>query len=373
MSLVATLQNFQKKNSLKSATIRMNDAPGQFPRKRPRDEGLHTTFTVKALPQSLKQSRSTDDDHSIVVLCAFRTLLAPVQQVGMGMNGQVPCEAQFIAIKPDRPSEIIVNAGFIFIPPIGSYSQKKNALDSLAARVRGAHGIDPRTSFNQRELWKKAALSRSDVDTHVCTSVNEVALVMDRVISAVDCRKESQDATTVFLTSSQLLKEAQQSFLWMQSQSRMKLSKIQIKELRDCFPSIDDSVMALVKAESAVHERSQRCVVHPPESLSEFGLPFTCCRFEAFKLLKAVQILCDAIAEVSSEGRPEGEADAGAADNSDGDDSDDAWWEAELQRMEKGIGNDTVTDAVKAPQMVSAQGADDLEENDNEEEEEKVE
>eukprot|EP00331_Platyophrya_macrostoma_P001622 CAMPEP_0176408432 /NCGR_PEP_ID=MMETSP0127-20121128/1950_1 /TAXON_ID=938130 /ORGANISM="Platyophrya macrostoma, Strain WH" /LENGTH=212 /DNA_ID=CAMNT_0017787721 /DNA_START=324 /DNA_END=962 /DNA_ORIENTATION=+ len=212
------------------------------------------------------------------------------------------------------------------------------------------------------------------MNTLICTSVDDVARVMDRVISAVDSAKECQDATTVFLTSSLLLKDAQLSFLWMQTQSRMKLSKIEVKDLSECFPSIDESVMELVRAEVAQDEGSCRCVVHPPESLNAFGIPFVCCKLESFKLLKAVQILCETLDAVGDEGETLAESmPAEENDGGSGSDNDESWWQAEMERMaekqcdsaKKVVGGDPESTAAP-PAMRSACDVDDLEEIDDE-------
>lgn len=241
-----------------------------------------------------QETNLSDSDYTTIVLCSMQTLLSPVQQVATGREGQVPCEGYFVVVKTSEPSRPIYEKGFIFFPPQESFRRTKPAVKNLSDRIAQSHGIDPRESATAGQRWRQQLQSSNDVSMVVCTSVDDVAGLMDAVVTAADSVRDSKMSTTVFVTDSGSRGAVELSLFWMQTQRRMKLSSVAVKTPEMIFGEdwCDESIIGACPPRVGENEMD-RCVAHPRSSLNRFGQPFFCSRDECRVLHRKLRLYAD--------------------------------------------------------------------------------
>lgn len=248
-------------------------------------------YKKKAKRLRLEQSDESEEDNTFVVLCALQTLLAPVRQVKMGLEGQVPCEGYFVVVDVTNPTIPVYEHGFIFFPPNGTFRKTKEAVANLINRCSRVHGIDVLSDVRRtKQRLQESAIAANDFSITICTSIDEMAAVVDKVVTAVSKLKSTQDSTTLFLTEANGHTAAELSLQWMRAQSKMKMSKVAVKELHRTFPDMErvDGLLTTLS-----HSSESRCCGHPLTYLNEFGKPFYCCKEAVVHLHKRLVALSD--------------------------------------------------------------------------------
>lgn len=301
---------------------------------------IRARFKIKAQRKIVKlvqETKLSESDYSTLVLCSMQTLLSPVQQVATGREGQVPCEGYFIVVKTTEPNVPIYEKGFIFFPPSGTYRSTKQAVNNLKDRIAQSHCIDPSLHLHAGQQWSRALTMANDVSMKICKSVDDLAGVMDAVMTAADSLRESKVSTSVFVTESGSRGSVELALQWMKNQSRMKLSSVCVQTPEMIFGEDWCSEDIIGKDAPRVGgSEFDRCVAHPQTSLNRFGQLFFCARDECRVLHKKLRRYAEYVAaSTGDEDVVERVADA-AGGGDGGEDSDDIPdFLKDLERMEQ--------------------------------------
>lgn len=296
---------------------------------------IRARFKITAERKFLRFAQETnlsESDFTTIVLCSMQTLLSPVQQVATGREGQVPCEGYFIVVKTSEPSRPIFEKGFIFFPPQEAFRRTKQAVQNLSNRIAQSHGIDPREYASTGQRWRQQLQSTNDMSMAICKSVDDVAGILDAVVTAADSLRDSKMSTTVFVTDSGSKGAVELALFWMQTQRRMKLSSVAVQTPEMIFGDdwCDEGVIGELPLMGDEHDR---CVAHPRSSLNRFGQPFFCARDECRVLHRKLRLYaqyCEASLSTDSGAGQQG------GDPLDGSDTESVpEFLKDLQRMEE--------------------------------------